>query len=151
VPAFFTSSEASNLYDLAETLRGDSPHFLIVIDSLHSWADKDTAGGTEYEYLNKAISQLISLAASLNCPIMAVTEMPKGQVESGGVMGGAGTRKIGYGGQSVMELKRDTSAGKSDPNGERSISLKFSKNRDGDDGRPVELKFHGGLMRFREV
>jgi len=151
VPAFANDSNpnAMNLYDLAETLRGDSPHVLVVIDSLHSWADKALADLKEYEYLNAAIGSLRGLAAALDCPVIAITERNRQSMDKGGVSGGAGTRKIEYSAESVIEL--DSTNGGPDANGEVSVSLKLSKNRSGVIGRSVELRFNGALQRYREV
>lgn len=151
VPAFApdSSPNAMNLYDLAETIRGDFPHVLIVIDSLHSWADKALADLKEYEYLNTAIGSLRGLAAALDCPVIAIAERNRQSMERGGLSGGAGTRKIEYSAESVVEL--DSTNGGPDAHGEVAISLKLSKNRNGVIGRPVELRFNGALQRYREV
>ncbi|OQC06332.1 MAG: Replicative DNA helicase [Candidatus Hydrogenedentes bacterium ADurb.Bin101] len=151
VPAFAPDSNpnAMNLFDLAETLRGDSPHVVIVIDSLHSWADKALADLKEYEYLNTAIGSLRGLAAVLDCPVIAIAERNRQSMDKGGISGGAGTRKIEYSAESVIEL--DSTNGGPDANGEASVSLKLSKNRNGVIGRSVELRFNGALQRYREV
>jgi len=151
VPAFANGSKsgAMNLYDLAEKIRGDSPHVLIVIDSLHSWADKALADLKEYENLNTAIGSLRGLAAALDCSVMAIAERNRQSMDKGGLSGGAGTRKIEYSAESVIEL--DAASGSPDANGEASISLKLSKNRNGIIGRPVELRFNGALQTYREL
>lgn len=147
VPAF--GKDPLNLYDLAGVVRADNPHSLIVIDSLHSWASPTDGRSTEYETLNAAIAELIRLAAALACPVIAIAERAKGQAESGGIMAGAGTRKIAYSAESVIEL--DSTDKASDANMEKAVTMKLSKNRNGDTGRPVDLKFNGALMKFREV
>lgn len=151
VPAFAPDSNPStmNLFDLAEKLRGDSPHVLIVIDSLHSWADKAIADMKEYEYLNTAIGSLRGLAAALDCSVMAIAERNRQSMDKGGLSGGAGTRKIEYSAESVIEL--NATSGSPDANGDTSISLKLSKNRNGIIGRPVELYFNGALQKYHEV
>lgn len=149
VPAFATSSEMMNLYDQADVIRGDSPHVLIVIDSLHSWASKARHGLSEYEYLNAGISSLISLAAALNCPVLCIAERNRQSGDRGGVSAGAGSRKIEYSGESVIELNAD--GGEPDADGEKIVKLKLSKNRNGVMGRPIELRFHGALQKYREV
>jgi hypothetical protein len=67
----------------------------------------------------------------------------------GGISGGAGTRKIEYSAESVMEL--DSTGDGPDANGEVSVSFKMSKNRNGIIGRTIDLKFNGALQRYREV
>lgn len=149
VPAFATSG--NSLYDLAQQVRGDSRHTLIVVDSLHSWTCKaPTAGTTEYESLNGAITSLGGLAAVLSCPVLAVAERNRANIQTGGMSAGAGTRKIEYSAESVIELDTDKDA-PLDANLERGVTLELSKNRNGEYGKPIALKFNGALMRFREV
>lgn len=150
VPAFQTSYSSTNLFDLAEILRGDSEHFLIVVDSLHSWAAKALENQTEYEYLNTAIGSLTSLAAALRCPVLAVVERNRSSMREGGLSAGAGTRKIEYSAETVIELDADSESG-ADANHEKTVNLKVSKNRNGEIGRTVSLKFNGALQSFREV
>jgi replicative DNA helicase len=151
VPAVATKENPStmNIYDLAETIRGDFPHVLVIIDSLHSWADKSLVDLKEYEYLNTAIASLRSLSSALSCPVLAITERNRQSMEKGGISGGAGTRKIEYSAESVMEL--DSTGDGPDANGEVSVSFKMSKNRNGIIGRTIDLKFNGALQRYREV
>lgn len=150
VPAFSPCNEL-NLYDLAGQVRGDHPHTLIVVDSLHSWTCKaPTIGATEYEQLNTAITSLGGLAAALSCPVLAVAERNRMAIDKGGMSGGAGTRKIEYSAESVIELDTDKDA-LLDANLERGVTLELSKNRNGEYGKPIALKFCGAMMRFREV
>jgi replicative DNA helicase len=151
VPCFATHADphALNLYDAGEVLRGESPHLVIVIDSLHAWADRALAELKEYEYLNQAITSLRGLASALDCPILTITERNRQSMEKGGLSGGAGTRKIEYSAESVIEL--DAEEKTPDGNGEVAMVLKLSKNRNGIAGRPVSLRFNGALQRYREV
>ncbi|MCX6344904.1 MAG: AAA family ATPase [Armatimonadetes bacterium] len=150
-PAFASGSNPDelNLYDLADTLRGDYQHVLIVVDSLHSYADKAQTEAKEYDYLNTAIGSLRSLAAALNCPVLSIAERNRQGMETGGISAGAGTRKIEYSAESVMELNSVNDI--PDASGELSVILKLSKNRNGIIGRPIELRFNGAIQRFREV
>lgn len=151
VPAFAkdASSTDINLFDLAETLRGESQHILIIIDSLHAWADMATSDLKEYECLNIAIGSLRGLAAALDCPIIGIVERNRQSMSSGGQSGGAGTRKIEYSAESVIEL--DATSCSPDASGEVPVTLKLSKNRNGAMGRSVELRFNGALQRYREA
>lgn len=160
VPAFAPDSNpnAMNLCDLAETLRGDSPHVVIVIDSLHSWAGSVITGLSEYDSLNAGIASLSSLALALKCPVLAIAERNRESMERGGLSAGAGTRKIEYKGETVIELdatEYETVAGKrcpkKDANDEAMLTFSLSKNRNGLIGRSVELRFNGALQRYREV
>ena len=70
-------------------------------------------------------------------------------MNSGGLSGGAGTRKIEYSAESVIELDSDGNG--PDASLETGITLKLSKNRNGIMGKGVDLKFNGAQQRFREV
>jgi len=146
VPAF--SGDSMNLFDIADTIRGAAPHVLVVIDSLHSWACTAAETLTEYESLNAAIVALRALALKLDCPVISIAERNRMSIEKGGLSGGAGTRKIEYSAESVIELDSD---GDGKGKLEVDVKLKLSKNRNGEKGRPVNLVFHGALQTFREV
>jgi replicative DNA helicase len=152
VPAFAPAHEpnAVNIFDLAEITRGLSEHILVVIDSVHSWADAAPSMLTEYERLNAGLSALRGLAASLNGPVLCIAERNRAGMERGGVNAGAGSRKIEYGAESVIELNRDADS-KPDSSNEVEVTLKLSKNRNGSIGQPVELRFNGALQRYREL
>jgi replicative DNA helicase len=143
-----------HLADFAQIVRGDAPHLLLIVDSLHSWAEAITGaqGGaaTEYESLNLACAELRKLALALRCPLLAVAERNRDSMRSGGLNAGAGTRKIEYGAESVIDLDRKTED-QPDGAGEVPITLKLAKNRHGAAWRPVTLSFNGALQRFRET
>lgn len=71
-------------------------------------------------------------------------------MKSGGLNAGAGTRKIEYGTETVIDLNRPKEA-KEDGAGEVDIVLSLAKNRHGTVGRDIPLKFNGSLQRFREL
>lgn len=133
----------------AEATRGDSPHLLIVIDSIHSWAEMSPAALPEYEALNASLGALRELSGALKAPILAVSERNRASMKSGGLNAGAGTRKIEYGAASVFDLERDPDK-PTDSAGEVEVVLKLAKNRHGAAGREIPLKFHGGFQRFRD-
>lgn len=137
------------LRDAAQIARGDDRHLLIIVDSLHSWALRLASGLSEYEALNVAIADLQTLAHSLKCPILVVSERSRSAMQSGGLNAGAGTRKIEYSGETVIDLNREPGA-KTDGAGEVEIKLTLSKNRHGAAGKPLDLRFNGALQRFTE-
>ena len=137
------------LRDAAHIARGDAPHILVVVDSLHSWALRLASGLPEYEALNVAISDLQTLAHALKCPVLVVSERSRAAMQSGGLNAGAGTRKIEYSGETVLDLHRENGAA-SDGAGEVAIKLTLSKNRHGAAGKPLDLRFNGALQRFME-
>ena len=121
----------------------------MIVDSLHSWAESASVGATEYETLNAGINALRQLSHELNCPVLVVAERNRGAMSGGGLSAGAGTRKIEYGAETVLDMERDP-AKREDAAGEAEISVKFAKNRHGAAGRKVNLFFHGALQKFRE-
>jgi replicative DNA helicase len=62
---------------------------------------------------------------------------------------GAGTRKIEYGAETVLDLEVAEDA-KPDARGDTQVALKLAKNRAGQAGRTIRLLFNGALQRFRE-
>jgi replicative DNA helicase len=135
-------------------------HVLVLIDSLHSWANAAPTFREvgEYEALGAAVSDLQRLAAELAAPILVVNERNRASADGGGVNAAAGSRKIEYGAETVWGLYRETEKdehGKQRPKpfdaaGEVEAHLAIEKNRHGAGGR-VELRFHGALQQWREV
>ena len=136
------------LCDIAEIVKGDAPHVLLVVDSLHSWALRLFPDLPEYEALNRAISGLQALAARLGCPILAICERNRSSMASGGLNAGAGTRKIEYSGETVIDLHREDKA-REDSAGEVAVKVTLSKNRHGAAGKGFDLQFNGALQRFQ--
>jgi hypothetical protein len=128
----------------------DSPHRLIVVDSLHSWAESLAGGATEYESLNAALAGLRGIAIRLDCPIIAIAERNRVSMDKGGLSAGAGSRRIEYGAESVLDLDIEKDA-KEDADGEKAVILRIAKNRNGAAGKSLQLRFHGALQRYREV
>ncbi len=143
----------SQIWGLADTFSPKPPappHYLIVIDSLNSWVEGAYPGLTEYEALNMALADLRKIAAHLKCPILIINERNRASMKEGGLNAGAGSRKIEYGAESVWDLAREKDA-KEDANGEVDVALKIEKNRNGRIGKPMTLKFHGALQRYKET
>ncbi len=136
------------LLDCARIVRGQARHLLIVVDSLHSWAQGISEGLPEYEALNAGLQDLQRLAAGLACPVVVVSERNRASMAGGGLSAGAGTRKIEYSAETIIELDRKNDA-KEDGAGEVEVTLKLAKNRHGVADKPVALKFDGALQSFR--
>ena len=146
-------ASAQQITDLADFCRPkppEAPHFLVIIDSLNSWAEGAYPGMPEYEQLNAALADLRKIAAHFACPILIVNERNRASMDKGGQSAGAGSRKIEYGAESVLDLDTEREA-KEDANGEKAVTLKITKNRHGATGRPMPLKFHGALQRYTEA
>lgn len=147
-----TPISPAELLPFAEGTRNldrDSPHLLLVVDSLHSWAEGYAPAVPEYESLNAGLAALRRIASQLNCPVLAVAERNRVSMDKGGLSAGAGSRKIEYGAESVLDLDCEKDA-RDDANGEKPVTLRIAKNRNGPAGRPVALKFHGALQRYTE-
>jgi replicative DNA helicase len=138
------------LRDMCIATRGADPNLLVVIDSLHAWAAKSApTDETEYQTLNRAMVDLQQLSGELQCPIVFVAERSKFAMQSGGISASAGSRKLEYGSDTMLELARDED--EPENAGEWPVTLRFTKNRNGRGGVTVPMRFHGGFMRFREA
>jgi replicative DNA helicase len=138
------------LKQAAEIVRGQNRYLLIVVDSVHSWAEGLAAdAGTEYEMLNAGLAALRQLSSGLGCAVIAVAERNRPSMRAGGLSAAAGTRKFEYAATTVLDLARDLDK-PPDAAGEVPVTLTIAKNRNGAAGRKIELLFHGALQRFRE-
>ena len=139
----------SFLLDAARIVKGEAQHLLIVVDSLHSWVEGIGGEASEYESLNAGLAALRKLSHVLNCPIFVISERNRENM-AGGLSAGAGSRKIEYGAESVIDLERPRDA-KPDGSGEVDITLVLRKNRQGAAGKPLLLKFNGALQSFQQT
>lgn len=131
---------------------------LVVLDSLHTWAasrsrEEDRRPPTEYDSLNDALSELQRLAAALAAPVLVVAERNRASMASAGQSAAKGSARIEYSAESVISLNRDGDGEdwREDANGERAIVAKLAKNRHGNTGRAIPLRFHGALATIREA
>lgn len=145
VPAFATSAKDYGIDSIADGVRRES-HCLVIVDSLHSWADRGAGESSEYEYLNCAITSLQALASTIAAPVLVIAERNRMSMAKGGLSGGAGTRKIEYSAESVIELDAQCEP---NLNGETSVVLRLSKNRNGESNKSVDLTFHGATQTYR--
>jgi replicative DNA helicase len=136
--------------DCAQIVRKDSKHLLIVVDSLHSWAEAWGEEISEYECLNMALRSLRVLAHQLSCPILIVSERNRESMKTGGLSAGAGTRKIEYGAETVLDLSRDPDT-RENFSGDVEVKLRLAKNRHGAAGKSVTLLFNGATQSFEEL
>jgi replicative DNA helicase len=142
-------ADADWLRDAARAARGDAEHLLLVLDSLHSWADALGGEAPEYERLNAALAILRQLAGALNCAVLVTVERNRATMK-GGLHAGAGTRKIEYGAEVVIDLTADENAAPAAP-GTVALLATLDKNRHGSPGRKLPLRFTGALQRFEAV
>ncbi len=135
----------------AQEKGGDARHILVVVDSLHSWAEGVAAGGSagegsEYEILNAALMGLRRLSQGARCPILAIAERNREGMKSGGLSAGAGTRKLEYGAESVLDLSRSDE--REDAGSAVGVAVRIVKNRNGVSGRETRLSFLGATQSF---
>jgi replicative DNA helicase len=138
------------LQHAAAVVRGDARHLLLVVDSVHSWAEGIPGDLDEYTRLGLALQSLRVLARSVGCPILAIAERNRASMTKGGLSASAGHRSFEYGAESMLELNRAEDAVE-DASGEVSVRLRIAKNRHGSPNRTIPLLFHGALQRFREA
>ena len=140
------------LLDFVRAVRGEARHGLLVIDSVHSWAEKAPDQWTEYEALNGGLAALRTLASRLNCPILGVAERNRASMATGGLnSSSAGSRKFEYGAESVIGLQVDEGqeAPKLAPP-EKPIKITVEKNRNGASGMSLKAIFNGALQKFSD-
>jgi replicative DNA helicase len=124
-------------------------HLLIVVDSIHAWAEMVYDHAAEYDALNLGLSDLRRIASRLNCPVLGVAERNRTSMQKGGLSAGAGSRKFEYKSESVLDLKHEKEGPDAeDADGWAEIKLAFAKNRNGAKGKVVKLRFHGAMQKF---
>lgn len=133
----------------AAAVRGESQHFVLVIDSVHSWSESANVDASEYDRLGGALQVLRQLAGELSCPIIGIAERNRASMTTGGMSASAGHRSFEYGAESVIELAKAENA-VPDAMNELPITLRLTKNRNGSPGKKIDLRFNGALQRFRE-
>ena len=152
----------SSIEQAAIAARGEDPHVLVVIDSLHSWADGSPGGAGEYERLNEALRLCLGLAASLSAPVLVVAELSRAATFAadqsrtkarigGNLSASAGTRKFEYAAETVFDLSREKR--KTDSRGSlgretQELICTIEKNRHGVRGAALRLIWDPSLMRI---
>jgi replicative DNA helicase len=140
-----------SLRDAALQARGSAEHVLIVLDSLQSWAEMCQARSSEYERLNAALLDLRSVTSELRCPAIVISERNRQAMQVGGMSAGAGTRRIEYVAETILDLEGPEDSKGASVNGETAIVLRIVKNRHGAAGTPTRMRFTGALLRFEET
>lgn len=145
----------ADIQNVAQAARGDGRHVLVVVDSVHAWAQGAGDALTEYEAMNAHLKALNDMALDLNCAVLAVAERNRASMSKGGMSAGAGTRKLEYGAWTVLSLQRQNEG----EDGEESliemqdeipVVLKVQKNRSGSAGKKILLNFHKPFQRLSE-
>ena len=142
--------------EVATIARGDAPHLLIVVDSLHSLVRGSGAldGATEYELTSSTLAALQGLANELGAAIVLVAEQNRSSLTAksnvADLHSAAGSRLFEYAADVFLTLSRDWDAAP-DAEHEVPVTLRVVKNRRGAAGVSVALKFCGERMSFRDA
>ena len=136
--------------DAAIAAKGNSPHLLIVIDSAHAMVRGLRAGGkvSAYDATENCITQVQQLAADLEASVVLIAEQNRSERGGRGQSACANASVYEYGSNHVLALMRDQEI-KPDRQGEVPITARFAKNRDGQQGVEVGLRFRCKTMSFR--
>lgn len=127
----------------------ESGHILIVVDSVHSWAEAVYENLTEYDALSLGLADLKKIASRLNCPVLGIAERNRASMTKGGLSASAGNRKFEFKSETVLDLSHEKEGqGAEDAEGWADIKLTFAKNRNGAKGKPVKLRFNGQMQKF---
>jgi len=105
--------------------------------------------GCEYEVLNAALLGLRGLSHAAHCPILALTDRKREAMKSGGMSAGAGTRKLEYGAESVIDLSRADE--REEAGAGVNVTARLVKNRGGAAGKETRFLFHGAMQCFALV
>jgi replicative DNA helicase len=142
--------ELEDVRDQINSMRGDSEHLLVVIDSVSAWVRISGGDRTEYEAINFYLTQLARLGKEYKCAVLAVGEQNRSNRDSARQEAAAGSRTFEYGCEIMFALSRDQ---EQEPDAEECIDicLTLAKNRLGAQGRKVALRFNGGFMKFTEA
>lgn len=137
----------------AEALRAhfNSPHVLIVIDSVTEWAPLAVAGGeisNDYALAEHAINSLKTLASNLACPVLVIAHRHRAAQNSGAdrLHGAKGTGRFEYISESVWDMERLKEAPPEE--GASYVGLTLLKNRYGANNTTFRLLFEGRVQRF---
>lgn len=136
--------------DAAISTKGDSPHLLIVVDSAHAMIRGLRVGGgkSAYDATEEAVTIIQQLSADLECTILLVAEQNRSSRGTKKQDAAANASIYEYGTNHVIALLRDPDR-KPDSEGEIPVTAVFCKNRSGQQGVEVGLKFKCSTMRFR--
>lgn len=138
------------LKDFARAARGDARHVLVVVDSVHRWAEASPELLPEYDRLNAHLAALRTVAAQVNCPILGVAERNRASMITGGLNSSAGTRQFEYGSESVIGLSaEDAKDAQALPFPQKPIRITVEKNRNGATAS-VKAVWYGALQKFSD-
>jgi replicative DNA helicase len=152
VDATLAHADPRTIAAQAEALReqAGTGHVLVAIDSLQVWARGAMPGASEYEAVSAGVVAARSIADTLKAPVLVTSLRNRAGQASGGMHASKGSWDVEYGAETVIDLTREKDA-KWDAAGEVASTIAVHKNRHGEAGKPISLKFCGRLQSFREV
>ena len=154
--ASYAGADIGRLKRAIDTVKHSHPQrsksgVLIVVDSVHTWAQRQYSDRQEYDRLNYALSHLEVLAQASRCPILAIAERNRASKDDTGVSSAKGSSRFEYAGESVMALDEvrtgDLPPGQP-PQYCTPVTLTVSKNRFGTKGR-IHLTWHGATQTHK--
>ena len=137
---------------LALRERFDSPHLLLVLDSLTDWAASMAGDVSEYQANETALNALKSLSARLACPVIVIVHRNRAGQKAEGesqMFAGKATGRVEYIAESLWNLEHQGSK-EADVNGQTQKKLTILKNRNGTPFRELRFLFEGRLQKFTE-
>lgn len=152
---------ADDIRAKAEALRNrfESPHLLIVVDSVTDWALNAAAPGEneaaltdQFTMSEGALNGLKQIASTLSCAVIAIAHRNRVSQKAKGadkLHGAKGTGRYEYVSESVWDLDRDPTQG--NDGHITSAELTILKNRHGSTGLSIMLNFEGRLQKFTEL
>lgn len=148
--AMQTRTSIEEIEEAAIAARGSSPHLLVIIDSAHAMVRALRQGGkvSAYDATEDTITQVQQLSARLEATFIIIGEQNRNERGGKGQAACANASIYEYGTHQVVALVRDQEV-KPDRHGEVPVTAVFAKNRDGQQGFEVGLKFRCKTMGFR--
>ena len=141
--------EAQAILRCADSLRdGERGRVLVVIDYLQAWASQTAADArSRYDAVNGAVQAAVTIANTLQSPVLAIVARNRSaQRDGGGLRGAADSHTIEYGGHAYYDLVK----GDETPDGHE-VKLQIQKSRSGGGGKKFMLLFVGAHQRFTEI
>jgi replicative DNA helicase len=118
----------------------------LFVDSIHAYAEQAYPNLDEYPAMNRVVRELRALAMDRQIPVVTLQERSRA-LKNGGLSAGAGSRKLEYSAEVVLEL--DVVPGGTDH--ATRINMTVSKNRQGPRDVVIGFEFDGATQRFCEV
>lgn len=121
------------LHDKLNELAKTGENICLIIDSFHGWAA--TSGKTKEQFTDEIVTKLLDFCGEFKCPIIVLNEAKL-------------NISLEHAADTVLSFSWERQ-GRTDAKGNKSLSCKVSKNRNGDIGNLI-IEFNGELQQFSE-